>query len=361
MKQAVLRSLTECILTVLAACNASGRLLGRHGANVLSTAWSPDNRHVVSSAWDSTVRIWDRMQGSTGVVLHPGSPPTYQVRWSSTEDRLSMVTESSVQFWDTKTDSATRVIPLEPNNGTWMRVVWSHDGHRAVVFGWADGSLSIQHADEVGRAIVLRGHMGGQVATADWSPDDRLLVSGGAVGDSTARLWDTRTGRQVQVISTGTGNWIAVAWSPAGSRLAWHGYSDDALHIGSVFPYRETAVLKHPAPIEHAVWSPDGQQVVTIDRHGALRLWNAASGALVRATPAVGDLVDVSLDAGWSAATPNIAAVRDGKIVIWNVLHGDLQEQYLPFPVVSLAWSPDGRWLAAGGYDGSVSVLEPTR
>lgn len=354
--------LTLCCLTTIAACARSpDRLLGSHTANVLSISWSPDGHYLATSAWDSTVRIWNVFQPDSTVVLRPEAPPAYRVEWNSSDSRLAMVTESSVQFWDTRTKTATQIIRLEPHNGIWMQVAWSHDGRSAAVYGWGDGTLHVQSADGHGRPTVLSGHTGGQVATADWSADDKLLLSGGAVGDGTARIWDAHTGNQVKVIPADKSNWIAVAWSPLAGRLAWHGYSEHTVHVWQGPPYHEIMALQHPTNVEKIAWSADGLQLLSIDRHGALRLWNAATGALVRRTKDIGELVDVSFDAAWSPTTPDLAAVLDGTIVVWNTQTGALRGQPLRAPVVAIAWSPDGRWLAAGGYDGSVRLLEPSR
>ena len=354
--------LASCVLS-LASCNSpSVRVLGRHTANVLSIAWSPDSRYLASSAWDSTVRIWDVLRGGAQSVLHTKSSPTYQVRWSAADSQLSLVTEETVEFWDPRRDSASSVIHLEPHGGTWMRVAWSQDGQRAAVYGWGDGTVRIQQPAIKSGPLVLRGHTGGQVATADWSADDRFLASGGAVGDRTVRIWDARTGRQLQVIRTGTGNWIAVTWAPKGSRLAWHGYSDHTVHVWDGPPYREISTLKHTANVEKIAWGPDGMLLVSADRRGALRLWNSVTGELVRKTPDVGSLVDVNFDAAWDAGTPYFAAVLDQRIVIWDTATGEMKERSVgEEPVVALAWSPDGRWLAAGGYYGSIGVWETAK
>jgi WD40 repeat protein len=51
-----------------------------------------------------------------------------------------------------------------------------------------------------------------------WSPDNLRLASTG--DDGTARVWDAKTGKQIDSY-TGHSGWVqALAWSPDGKRIA---------------------------------------------------------------------------------------------------------------------------------------------
>src|SRR3954463_488142 len=70
----------------------------------------------------------------------------------------------------------------------------------------------------------------------------------------------------------------------------------------------------HGGAVDSVSWSPDGQTLATAGEDGTIRLWDPASGSLLRA----------------------IAA------------HGA--------HVVSIAWSPDGRTLASGSSEGGLKT-----
>jgi WD40 repeat protein len=114
----------------------------------------------------------------------------------------------------------------------------------------------------------------------------------------------------------------ALAWSPGGLELASASgsfASNDSTPI--VTSGDGTKIMKlvgHTQPVTSLGWSPDGRQLASGSLDGTIRLWSA-TGKLVRV-----------LDPG--APSANLP---------WKSSQ----------PVFSLAWSPNGRMLAAGGVD----------
>jgi WD40 repeat protein len=89
-------------------------------------------------------------------------------------------------------------------------VAWSPDG-RLVATGGIDGTVRVWDLDGVIRSVaVLLGHEDPVTAVA-WSPDGRWLASGGE--DRTVRIWDVRAAAQATAL--GIGSMVC--------SLAWHG------------------------------------------------------------------------------------------------------------------------------------------
>lgn len=160
-----------------------------------------------------------------------------------------------------------------------------------------------------GRAIARAFH-DHSVHACDFSPDGSLLAT--ASGDRTARLWRVPDLRLVAVLHEHADAVVAVAISPDGSRVA------TASRDGRVrvFDRRGELALTlrgHAAGATAVRWCAGGRELVSCGGDGAVRVWSAADGALLRAV----DIRDV--EAGALAVAPDgtiLAGGVDGYLVV---------------------------------------------
>jgi WD40 repeat protein len=97
------------------------------------------------------------------------------------------------------------------------------------------------------------------------------------------------------------------AWSPDGERIVL-GHSRGVARVVDASSGEELLVFAaHSDDIWHTTWSPDGKRIVSGDVTGDVRVWDAATGDVV-------------------------LSFR------------------VPGAVYSVDWSPDGTYVAAGGY-----------
>jgi WD40 repeat protein/ABC-type oligopeptide transport system ATPase subunit len=195
---------------------------------------------------------------------------------------------------------------------------------------------------------VLRGHTG-VVRSAAFSPDGKRVVT--ASGDSTARLWDTESGKEIAVLKGHTSLVSSAAFSPDGKRVVTAS-DDDTARLWDAESGKEIAVLKgHTDFVWSAAFSPDGKRVVTASGDSTARLWDTESGkeitvlkghtsALVSAafSPDGKRVVTASIDSTarlWDAESGNEVAVLKG--------HADA--------VASVAFSPDGKRVVTASFD----------
>jgi WD40 repeat protein len=219
----------------------------------------------------------------------------------------------------------------------------SHDGS-VRVWRVADGRLL--HTLDAGEKRV------GAVAI---DPKGTLLAS--ANEDGTVHVWRLPSGEQEAVLHLPTGSAAAVAFSGDGDRLVAGGRGGLAL-VWETGHWRDPVILRPKRSrtlVVQTVGNKDGERFVTLDKNGVARLWRSDGGAALRTLTDV-DTVAFSPDgaqllAGGGQATVRIVQAADGKDAGLLRGHTDV--------VNDARFSPDGGLIVtAGGSTGGAD--DPT-
>jgi WD40 repeat protein len=206
--------------------------------------------------------------------------------------------------------------------------------------------------------IVLSGH-GGRVIDAEFSPDRRRIVT--ASEDKIARIWDAETGK-LRVTLSGHENIVnSAAFSPDGLRVVTASY-DQTARVWDPGTGAQLAVLSGPGvKFLSAAFSPDGRRIVTApfsasDR--AVRIWDAASG---RALMALSGHEGAIQSAVFSPDGRRIVSASDDHTArIWDAMSG-AQLSVLSGhtdAVFTAAFSQDGRRIVTTSFDHTVRIWD---
>jgi hypothetical protein len=122
--------------------------------------------------------------------------------------------------------------------------------------------------------FAFGGH-GGRVHSAAFSPDGSRIVT--ASEDSTARIWDAATAKEIAVLRGHNGPVHSATFSPDGSRLVTAS-EDKTARIWDAATAKEIAVLRgHEGPVYSAYFSPEASRIVTASDDKTPRIWDAAT------------------------------------------------------------------------------------
>jgi WD40 repeat protein len=387
-------------------------------------AFSPDSPSFASLASDGSLRLWSAAIGArpepraTATVL--GTPRGVAFapagEWKSTTDprgiRLTSTEEpdgvklaatigaqgvqliatagsQGVRLWNARTLSALVQVSTEDATS----VAFSPDG-KQLVYGGTGGRLRLYEIDEqrtvtllpqqVGsasrinavayssRGWIAAGREDGTVTlwrnvgdfgrrrefdTGLWAPNDRS-----SAGDATA-ITSLAFDPEGNVLVTGNRSGVVMRWNV---NVAFEDPHDPIYRIGGELS------TERVEPVEGLAYSSDAKLIAAADGSGRVALWQAAfhsgPGAPAKQQP-IETLARDHAGSAWSVAfSPNGAFLAtgsgDGEISLWSRV-GQPLSAATPAnlgigSVAAVAFTADGRGLAAGGAAGIVRLCDTT-
>jgi WD40 repeat protein len=175
-----------------------------------------------------------------------------------------------------------------------------------------------------------------------FSPDGRVVASGSR--DNTVRLWDAKTGEQVQKLDGHEDYVFSVAFSPDG-RVVASASRDNTVRLWDAQAGEQAQKLDgHEDKVFSVAFSSDGQIVASASSDKTVRLWDAQAGEQVRKLDGhEGDVFSVAFSPDGRVVA---SASWDNTVRLWDTQTG---EQVISFPVdlivVNLSFTGNGRYL----------------
>jgi WD40 repeat protein len=230
----------------------------------------------------------------------------------------------------------------------------------------------------LGRVPSDKGQNNGLGAAFDPEGRQVAVADGGVV----ARLWDTVTGH-VRVFALPPGSIaISVAFSPRGDRLAVAYGDDDAkrpqcVKVWDTAAGRELLTLRaQTGPLWSVAFSRDGKRIAAgggnhrvADLPGEVSVWDAVSGEVVYQlkghTACVWGVTFSPDGKRLASAAGNRGTdkkqMRPGEVKVWDLSTGQelLTLRESGGAAQDVAFSPDGKRLAAACQEGCVKVYGP--
>jgi WD40 repeat protein len=245
-------------------------------------------------------------------------------------------------------------------------LAWSPDGNY-IASGSINGNVRVWNAITTANATtntyiqVASFNIGNAdffLTFLAWSPDDAYLVLGTSntnADHGTLQVWNAMTGT-VSFIKQYRYGIFAVAWSPDGTRLAWGDVK------GNI--YNSNWIVDETTNN----WDVATKKIYSCSNNSTQQEWDPITSRIVSFTQQKWNPVTAI---AWSPDGKSIAAVgEDNTVRVWKANNGQNIITYNPpsnlgdafrgiFNAIdSIAWSPDSSHIASSSEDGTVQVWE---
>ena len=217
-----------------------------------------------------------------------------------------------IRIWDVETHQLLRT--MEGHNDCIYSVAVSPDG-KTIASGSYDKLIKLWDANSGKETRTLKDHVDAVFAVA-FSPDGKWLASGAQ--DRTVKIWDVASGKRLYTLSDALDGITTIVFHPSGRQIAAAGY-DKVIRVWDLSDKGGTqaqSMIADEESILQIAYSPDGKTIISTSADRSVRFRDATTLNPVLALENQPDWVD------------------------------------------AISVSPDGRWLAAGRYDGTVSVYD---
>lgn len=281
-----------------------------------SIAYSPDGKILAAGGYRE-VRLFDAASGKLLATLSGHADLVRSVAFSPDGKWLAAggglpARSGEIKVWDVASHQLLRTI--NGHKDCIYSVAVSRDG-KLIASGSYDKLAKLWDAATGAEVRTLKDHIDAVFAVA-FSPDGKHLASGAQ--DRTVKIWDIATGQRLFTLSDALDGITAITYHPSGKRIAAAGYDKQILvwdltdKSGSL----ANSMIADEDSILALAYTPDGKVLVSTSADRSIRFRDAE--------------------------TLNPLSVLENQ----------------PDWVEAISVSPDGKRLAAGRYNGTVSIYD---
>ncbi len=329
---------------------------GQEGNNRMP-AWSADGQWIAFASTRATPALVPVVQAKRKVRLeevkrHVRGDAVYGLALSPDGRRAVLGGRRNVEVWNLDDDSTS----MFERQGEFVSL--SPDGKTVALCG---GLVKVTLLDVDSGKPLRELHTASMCVDTEFSPDSKRVACATIRGP--AQVWDVGSGNQVSTFDNHQAPVTRMAFLSGGAEVVSNG-QDKYTRIWNAETGQERIAIAHPEVVWGLAVSPSGRLIATgtggatdgnpllhrikMGQEHVIRLWDAASGKLVREIN--GHTGPVFALAFSPDGQTLVSGGWDGTIRMWDVATGsELAMAKGEGPVFSLGLTPDGGQLVVGG------------
>lgn len=219
-------------------------------------------------------------------------------------------------------------------------VAWSPDGTK-IASGNSSGKIIIWNVEQ--ETQIAHYTDIGPVFDLAWSPDGEMLAT------SNAQIIDLGTGEFTSLVADAT--YYSVGWTLDGNYLAMGGITE-TVFIWDFLQKKQIQeiYLGFIHQIRGIDWSPNGRYIAVGTTAYTVEYWAFEDDPSIQIFEGHTDFVN---GVAWSPDSEYLASAGgDGQLCIWEIETASKVDCLdFDYPLLTVDWSFDGQFLAAGGID----------
>lgn len=337
--------------------------LAGHTNGVTDVVYTADGSRLVTGDRDGLVKIWDT---NSGAELHTLSGHTADIaKFTFNADDTLLATasaDSTARVWDLETGEELLILS---DHIEWVTGIdFSPDGSRLAT-GDDGGQIRIWDLTTGEELLNLIGHTN-FVNEVVYSPDGTQLIS--ASYDGTIKFWDANNGQEQFTLTDHNDTVFGLAFSPDWALMATESLDNsiklwDLSAIGEetdnqpLWTANRNAGGAGASNATRMTFTPDGQQILTLDADGNVSEWDVATGQLTRRIPCL--TADEFTIAVSPDSTHLALSSESGIVNICSLLPtGELLAQSNDDQIYDVSFSPDGSKLYTAVASAGVKIWD---